>query len=119
MKTYGPKQTFLFYEAARRFIQFNQMSGKNKTLTEAWTGLGTMSVYQSMYNAGLMIPIRPYYQYCETWWMLTKRGAKVVKKLIADCKGIKGNHIDALVKINQVIDNCQKTGKIKCLDRMD
>ena len=69
----GRNQLEILLEALRRYSRF----GYKKSITQAWTGLGSASVYKSCADAGLMtIATSPNPKY-STWWRLTEKGAKV------------------------------------------
>ena len=80
MRKIGVRQWELLSEARRRYLQFGKPIGK--TLTEAWTGLGSATTYKPCSDAGLMeIATTPNPGYT-TWWRLTERGARVVHAMI-------------------------------------
>lgn len=71
---------WLLREAARR----SQMFHRGEPLTEAWTGLGSATLYKPVVNAGLMecaTTLNPGYS---TWWRLTEKGAAIVQKMIRE-----------------------------------
>ena len=69
-------QKLLLLEAWERYTRF----GKGKKLTEAWTGLGSMSVYKPCLSAGLMTYATSPNPGYTTWWKLTPKGAEIVQK---------------------------------------
>ena len=64
-------------EALRRHTRFN-MHDLNKPLTEAWTGLGSMTDYKPALDAGLMVYANSPHPGFSTWWKLTIKGALIV-----------------------------------------
>lgn len=74
------RQERLLTEAARRFLEFNEF---NQGFTEAWTGLGTYTTYKPVFDAGLMVPHDgKLTKRIMMWWVLTPKGAKIVKGII-------------------------------------
>lgn len=74
-------QKRLLMEATRRYLQFHPFS---QGFTEAWTGLGTYTTYKPVYEAGLMVPHdRKLTKRVKMWWVLTPKGAEIVKGIIA------------------------------------
>ena len=73
----GCNQHWLLVEALRRYSRFGKNQGK--TLTEAWTGLGSATKYS---------PVVPKYMECATtpnprymtWWRLNPLGAEIVSE---------------------------------------
>ena len=51
-----------------------------EALTEAWTGLGTMTAYRQAYDEGYMRPLgtAPIPR-THNWWKLTEKGAAIVQ----------------------------------------
>ena len=79
-KALTKNQRLLLMEAARRYLRFH----KGESLTEAWTGLGSVSTYKPAINAGFM---RTHDGKMDArishWWILTEKGAAIVKILIS------------------------------------
>jgi hypothetical protein len=80
----------LLCEAARRYLCFNP---ENRPLTEAWTGLGSMTTYRTVLDAGLMtwVDSAPTAR-CGGWLKLTPQGANAVRQMIRAqlCGGANG-----------------------------
>lgn len=76
----GCRQLDLLLEAVRRYTRFGVRD--NKTLENAWTGLGSYSTYKPCVDAGLMtyatLPNPGY----STWWKLTDKGCKIVLAIL-------------------------------------
>ena len=71
------RQHRILVEALRRHTRFN-MHDLNKPLTEAWTGLGSMTEYRPALDAGLMTCATQLHPGFSVWWKLTTRGALIV-----------------------------------------
>jgi hypothetical protein len=78
------KQRQLLMEAARRYKQFAK---DGESLTQAQTGLGTVSQYKPVEDAGLM---RACVNVGSTdrrdtifWWKLTPEGAAIVRVIVS------------------------------------
>ncbi len=70
--------TWCLKEALRRFEMFN----RDKTLKDAWTGLGTATDYKLVVKAGLMEHVHgPNPRYL-CWWRLTDAGVVRVQEMI-------------------------------------
>lgn len=76
----GRHQLDRLLEALRRYSRFGKPEGKS--LTEAWTGLGSVSEYASCLNSGLMTYATSPNPGYTTWWRLTEKGAKIVQALL-------------------------------------
>ena len=69
----------LLFEALRRWIIW----GDNKSLTEAWTGLGCKTTYKSALNAGLMEWVYgPPKTGTMGWLKLTPKGVDVLRGML-------------------------------------
>ena len=67
-------------EAARRYL----MHHNGKPLTKCWTGYGTAATYRRVASDGYMFDAtksasKPNH---DTWWGLTPKGAKIIRKWI-------------------------------------
>jgi len=74
----GKRQELLLREALRRWSRFYK--NEHRSLTEAWTGLGTATEYAPAVKGGYMELVdkpTPGYQ---TWWKLTAKGAAIVQE---------------------------------------
>ena len=69
------KQEDRLMEALRRYTRFHQ----GEPLTQAWTGLGSMTTYKSVLDAELMTYATPPNPGYKTWWRLTDAGAAIVQ----------------------------------------
>jgi predicted alpha/beta-fold hydrolase len=67
------KDAYLLLEAYRRFHSFYQSTD----IKTAWVGLGTYSIYNSEY----FTPISLGSKKVTNWWLLTKKGCKLVEHL--------------------------------------
>ena len=65
----------LLVEALRRYGRF----GEGKSLTEAWTGLGSKTTYKPVLDKGYMEFIHEYHPRCIGWLRLTEKGARIVQ----------------------------------------
>jgi hypothetical protein len=73
----------LLLEALRRYCQFHS----GEPLTQAWTGLGTLTEYKSVLDEGYMQPALLMGQYNagphrpreNSWFRLTEKGAEIVQ----------------------------------------
>ncbi len=45
-----------------------------KSITRAWTGLGSATVYKPVHDAGLMEPVHELQHGTTIWWRLTEKG---------------------------------------------
>ena len=87
----GKNQLSLLLEALRRYTRFNN---QNKSITEAWTGLGSASCYAPAVNGGYMqVATSPNPGYI-TWWKLTEKGAMIVNAMLKE--GYDYRHIEGL-----------------------
>ena len=67
------RQANLLREAYRRWKKFGGVND-NKTLLQAWTGLGSASHYKPVLDAGLMEPVHGLEPGQSLWWKLTEKG---------------------------------------------
>ena len=72
----GVHQKAMLLEALRRYSRFH----RDEKLTIAWTGLGSFSQHETVYNAGLMTYATSPNPGYMTWWRLTEKGAEIVQK---------------------------------------
>jgi len=68
----------LLCEALRRYTQFH----KDKSLTNAWTGLGSKTTYAPAINGGYMVFDGMPKPRCDGWLYLTDKGAEIVRQWI-------------------------------------
>ncbi len=74
------RQRLLLLEAARRYMRFH----KGESLTQAWVGLGSVSTYRPALDADFMRTQNGKMEArISHWWVLTKKGAAIVKILIS------------------------------------
>lgn len=66
-------QAKLLREAWRRW-KMRSMPNPNRSLTTAWTGLGSASYYKPVLDAGLMEPVHGLDPGSTIWWRLTEKG---------------------------------------------
>ena len=64
-------------EAFRRLAMGNNPT--RQSVTEAWTGLGSVSEYRQAWLHGYMEPVYPpLVPRVKQWWKLTRKGAEIV-----------------------------------------
>jgi len=73
------RQRALLGEAAYRYTRFS----RGRSLTEAWTGLGSRTTYEPVLDAGLMEWIHEPAPGRPGWLRLTEAGAKIIQEWIA------------------------------------
>jgi hypothetical protein len=74
--TITTRQYRLLLEALRRFTRF----AEGRSLTVAWTGLGSASAYKPALDGGLMTYATEPNPGYSTWFRLTEAGAAIVGK---------------------------------------
>lgn len=72
---------WMLLEALRRYLKFND---ENRSTTECWTGLTTLTGAKSVLKKGYMewVYKKPYRS--SGWLRLTKKGSKIIEKWIAE-----------------------------------
>ena len=86
-------------EACRRYSRFHS----GKSILEVWTGLGAKTGYLQAWNNGYMVPFSGPVKYCMSWWILTKKGAEIVRywlQLGFDYKKIECGPLPPRIKLN-------------------
>ncbi len=73
------KQAVLLREAYRRWKMYSR--GDDKTILEAWTGLGSATFYKPVVDAGFMEPIHALHPGNSIWWRLTEKGVLAMTML--------------------------------------
>ncbi len=99
-KKLTPKQYILLTEALRRYVRFGKP--EDKTLANAWTGLGTVTEYKPVLKSGMMQWVNGVPSpRCMGWLKLAPLGEKIVQKWLDDgytnFKDLRGNGWEQIV----------------------